>query len=154
MTDIVSKEKRSALMGRIKGTNTGPEMIVRRALHKLGYRYRLHDGRLSGRPDIVFSAKRAAIFVHGCFWHRHDCGRGYSPKSRVKFWKTKFERNIQRDRENQKKLAAEGWKVLVLWECELENPKLCTHLTRFLGPARQCAGSQSTAGARTKARSQ
>jgi DNA mismatch endonuclease (patch repair protein) len=136
MTDIISPEDRSALMGRIRGTDTGPELLVRRLLHKLGYRYRLHQRKLPGRPDIVFRAKRAVIFVHGCFWHRHDCGLAYVPKSRSEFWRTKFARNTERDRENQQKLAAEGWKILVVWECELDSPKLERRLTRFLGPVR------------------
>jgi DNA mismatch endonuclease, patch repair protein len=135
--DIISTERRSALMGRIKGTNTGPEMVVRRLLHKLGYHYRLHQRKLPGSPDIVFAARRSVIFVHGCFWHRHDCNYAYMPKSRAAFWRTKFQRNVQRDRENQKKLLAAGWKILVLWECELDNPTLERRLIRFLGPVRQ-----------------
>jgi DNA mismatch endonuclease (patch repair protein) len=136
MVDIISRERRSLLMGRIRATNTGPELFVRRLLHKLGYRYRLHQRKLPGRPDIVFTAKRAVIFVHGCFWHRHDCDHAYMPKTRKTFWQTKFARNVERDRENQQKLAAEGWKILVVWECELDSTNLERRLTRFLGAVR------------------
>jgi DNA mismatch endonuclease (patch repair protein) len=136
-TDIMSSEDRSALMGRIRGANTGPELAVRRLLHRLGYRYRLHAKGLPGRPDIVFPARRTVIFVHGCFWHRHDCGHGCVPKSRREFWQKKFARNVERDRENQKKLATSGWNVLVLWECEVEaDPDLASRLVQFLGPPR------------------
>lgn len=137
MVDIISSERRSALMGRIKGTNTGPELVVRRLLHKLGYRYRLHQRKLPGRPDIAFVSRRRVIFIHGCFWHRHDCKYAYMPKSRTAFWRKKFARNIERDRENHKKLLASGWKILVLWECELDEPTLQRQLRAFLGPVRQ-----------------
>lgn len=136
----MSPKRRSALMARIRGTNTKPELIVRRLLHKAGYRYRLHARNLPGQPDIVFLARRAAILVHGCFWHRHDCGRAYLPKTRKNFWQQKFARNIIRDRENQRKLKSAGWKVLIVWECELNNPELGTRLIKFLGPARHDVG--------------
>ena len=123
-------------MGRSKGTNTGPELIVRRLLHRLGYRYTLHARDLPGRPDIVFTARHAAIFVHGCFWHRHDCGEAYVPKSRRDFWKKKFARNVERDGQNLRKLAAARWKVLVVWECQVGSPRLAARLIRFLGPVR------------------
>jgi DNA mismatch endonuclease, patch repair protein len=136
-TDIMSPASRSALMSRIRGVDTGPELVVRRLLHRLGYRYRLHARGLTGRPDIVFSTRRAIIFVHGCFWHRHDCGRAYMPKSRREFWQKKFTRNVERDRENQKKLAASEWSVLVLWECEVKaDSDLTSRLVQFLGPPR------------------
>jgi len=134
-TDIMSPESRSALMGRIRGANTRPELVVRRLLHRLGYRYRLHTKGLPGRPDIVFPARRSVIFVHGCFWHRHDCGLGYVPKSRREFWEKKFARNVERDRENQRKLVASGWNVLVIWECGVDAaPDLASRLVEFLGP--------------------
>jgi DNA mismatch endonuclease Vsr len=144
VTDIMSPKRRSALMARIRGTDTKPELIVRRLLHKVGYRYRLHARDLPGQPDIVFLARHAAIFVHGCFWHRHDCGRAYLPKSRRNFWRKKFARNIERDRENQRKLKSAGWKIHIVWECELKNPKLCARLVRFLGPARYDVGKVTT----------
>jgi DNA mismatch endonuclease, patch repair protein len=142
MIDIMSPDRRSALMGRIRGTDTRPELLLRKMLHRLGYRYRLHQRELPGRPDIVFRSRQSVIFVHGCFWHRHGCGRGYVPKSRRAFWRKKFERNVQRDQENQSRLAAEGWRVLVIWECELDNPKLEARLRRFLGPVQQSKSSR------------
>lgn len=120
-TDIMSPEARSALMAKIRGTDTRPELIVRRLLHKLGYRYRLHAKKLPGRPDIIFPGRRAAIFVHGCFWHRHNCIYAYTPKSRSEFWLRKFARNVERDAENQRQLDSAGWRILILWECEIES---------------------------------
>jgi DNA mismatch endonuclease (patch repair protein) len=96
-------------------------MVVRQITHGLGYRYRLHYAKLPGRPDLVFPARKKAIFVHGCFWHRHEgCDRTRTPKSRVEFWTSKFEGNIARDRANRKALDSLGWQVLVIWECETE----------------------------------
>jgi DNA mismatch endonuclease (patch repair protein) len=136
--DIMSPEKRSALMARIRGRDTGPEMVVRRLLHGMGYRFRVHERDLPGRPDIVFRSRRAVIFVHGCFWHRHDCGLGYMPKTRHQFWQAKFERNVKRDQEVKGKLEATGWRVTVVWECELDRlPALSTRLIKSLGPARR-----------------
>jgi DNA mismatch endonuclease (patch repair protein) len=99
-------------------------MKIRRLVHGMGYRYRLHRGDLPGKPDLVFSARRKVIFVHGCFWHRHpdaDCKLARLPKSRLDFWQLKLESNRARDLENQKKLAQDGWQVLVLWECEMRD---------------------------------
>jgi DNA mismatch endonuclease (patch repair protein) len=126
---------RSALMGRIRGVDTGPEMAVRRAAHRLGYRFRLHCRSLPGRPDIVFPSRRAAIFVHGCFWHRHEgCRKASTPKTRVEFWEAKFARNVERDAEVQQRLRAAGWRVLVIWECEIGmNGDLDRTLREFLG---------------------
>lgn len=136
-TDIMSPKARSALMARIRSVNTRPELVVRRLLHGLGYRYRLHAKNLPGRPDIVFPSRKAAIFVHGCFWHRHDCGQAYLPKSRQDFWQDKFKRNIERDRENQRALLIGGWKILIIWECEIGSTIALTgRLSRFLGPPR------------------
>lgn len=119
--DSLTPEQRSERMGRIKGRNTRPEMVVRRLLHGLGYRYRLHARELPGRPDIVFRRRRLAIFVHGCFWHRHPdpaCKLARLPKSRLDFWLPKLEGNATRDLEKQGRLEALGWKVLVIWECQ------------------------------------
>lgn len=126
---------RSALMGRIRGVDTGPEMAVRRAAHRLGYRFRLHCRSLPGRPDIVFPSRRAAIFVHGCFWHRHEgCRKASTPKTRVEFWEAKFARNVERDAEVQQRLRVAGWRVLVIWECEIgRNGDLDRTLREFLG---------------------
>lgn len=133
--DGMDAAARSALMGRIRGVDTGPEMVVRRAAHRLGYRFRLHRRSLPGRPDLVFPSRRAAIFVHGCFWHRHEgCRKATMPKTRVEFWRAKFARNIERDAEVQQSLRAGGWRVLVIWECEIgRNGDLDRTLREFLG---------------------
>ena len=134
--DIMSPAKRSALMSRIRGKNTGPEIAVRHILHRLGYRYRTHARDLPGRPDIVFRTRRAAIFVHGCFWHRHSCGLAYMPKTRSAFWRDKFLQTMRRDRLALRALRAAGWCVLVIWECQTERSlsRLELRLKRFLGP--------------------
>lgn len=119
--DSLTPEQRSERMGRIKGRDTGTELTVRRLLHRLGYRYRLHARDLPGRPDIVFRSRKLAIFVHGCFWHRHpdpQCKLARLPKSHLEFWLPKLEGNRVRDLENQAKLTTQGWKVLVIWECQ------------------------------------
>ena len=131
----MSREKRSALMGRIRGRNTGPEMTVRRLLHALGYRYRLHGRELPGKPDIVFRNRKVAVFVHGCFWHRHDCGLAYVPKTRPDFWRRKFEGNVARDQRTTRELEATGWRVVVVWECQLSDlTALGRTLARAIGP--------------------
>lgn len=134
MTDILSPEARSENMRRITAKDTKPELIVRRLLHSLGYRYRLHRSDLPGRPDIVFPGRHKAIFVHGCFWHRHpNCTKAYTPKSRIGFWTKKFEENIARDARNQSELRARGWNVLIIWECETSETKmLANRLKSFL----------------------
>jgi DNA mismatch endonuclease (patch repair protein) len=136
MVDRLSPEKRSALMGRIKGKNTKPELLVRRMLFAMGYRYRLHDRSLPGSPDLVFSKRRAAVFIHGCFWHDHaGCRLAYKPKSNAGFWAAKIQRNAERDVESLEKLAANGWRTLVVWECELTSPEAVkAALVDFLGP--------------------
>ena len=124
MTDIISKEKRSWNMSRIKGKNTKPERIVRSLLHKMGYRFRLHRKDLPGKPDIVLPKYKTVIFVHGCFWHRHKgCKYAYNPKSRVDFWGRKFKGNVERDHKHKLQLEKNGWKVIVIWECENRNQK-------------------------------
>ncbi len=121
-TDTLSPVQRSELMSRVRSKDTKPEMRVRRMVHAMGYRYRLHHGKLPGCPDMVFPERRKIIFVHGCFWHRHeDCRRNRTPKSRREFWDAKLEKNRLRDLENQSKLRASGWDVLVVWECETEE---------------------------------
>lgn len=113
---------RSRIMKAVGQKNTRPEMIVRRILHALGYRFRLHRRDLPGSPDIVLPKHRTAIFVHGCFWHRHPgCKKTTTPKTRQEYWLTKFEANIERDRRKVKELEALGWKAAVIWECETEN---------------------------------
>jgi DNA mismatch endonuclease (patch repair protein) len=121
-------------MQAVKGKNTSPEMHVRRLLHKEGYRYRLHRKELPGCPDLVFSSKRKVIFVHGCFWHGHNCRRGARlPKSNTEYWRSKVSRNRTRDIAVGEWFGEFGWKVLVLWECELrDNAALLKRLNRFL----------------------
>lgn len=119
MVDTLTKEARSALMAKVRGKDTKPELVVRRTLHALGYRYRLQAQELPGRPDIVMRPRQKAIFVHGCFWHRHpDCRLASTPKTRTEFWKRKFEANVERDRRNIEVLVADGWRVLIVWECQ------------------------------------
>lgn len=132
MTDIVSKEKRSWNMSRIRARNTKPEMVVRSALHKAGFRFRVHVAKLPGTPDIVLQKYRTAIFVNGCFWHRHEgCRRAYVPKSNVDFWLRKLERNVARQNEVTRQLVDAGWKVIVIWECEICD--LTALLSRITG---------------------
>lgn len=121
MADIISPEQRSALMSRIRGKNTGIELEVRKGLHTLGFRYRLGGAGLPGRPDIVLPKHRTVVFVHGCFWHRHDCHLFRWPKSRPEFWKEKITANQERDRRSVGKLKDLGWKVETIWECELRG---------------------------------
>lgn len=133
--DIMSRERRSALMGRIRGRDTGPEMTVRRLLHAMGYRFRLHVRDLPGKPDIVFRGRRVALFVHGCFWHRHDCGLAYVPKTRAEFWQRKFDGNVARDRRTKRELEVAGWRVVTVWECQLDDLAfLAGRLAKELGP--------------------
>lgn len=134
MTDVYSAEKRSAVMRRVKARNTSPEMIVRRALTKLGARYRLHRKDLPGHPDIVMPGRRLALFVHGCFWHGHDCARGARvPKANRDYWVAKVERNRARDVRTREALAAAGWRVETIWECELKDAAaLEARLSRLL----------------------
>ncbi len=121
-------------MGRIGPQDTKPEMIVRRLLHSLGYRYRLHRRDLPGTPDIVFPSRRQVIFVHGCFWHRHPgCKAASTPKTRTTFWTDKFETNVARDRRTINELAAVGWRSEVIWSCQIKNiPQLTAKLETFL----------------------
>jgi len=122
MTDVHTPEQRSYNMSRIKGKDTNPEVIVRRQLHAMGFRFRLHDTNLPGKPDIVMKKHRTAVFVHGCFWHRHKgCKFSYVPKSRVNFWQKKFEANVRRDRQVTEQLAAAGWLQFIVWECQTKD---------------------------------
>ena len=122
MTDHLTARDRSELMSRIRGKDTKPEMLVRRLVHGMGYRYRLHARDLPGRPDLVFRPRRKAIFVHGCFWHRHEgCSRNTMPATRQDFWRRKLNGNAQRDRRNEAALREAGWRVLVIWECEAKG---------------------------------
>ncbi|MGH9395368.1 MAG: very short patch repair endonuclease [Terriglobia bacterium] len=134
--DTISRPRRSANMRRIKSKDTKPEMAVRRLIHGLGYRYRLHCHDLPGKPDLAFANRRKAIFVHGCFWHQHgSCVDSHIPKSRRAYWVPKLQNNRKRDIENYHRLRDLKWKYLVLWECEMENPKsLKKKIEKFLSP--------------------
>lgn len=133
---MISAE-RSRIMRAVKGKNTGPEWVVRRLLHRAGYRYRLHKKGLPGKPDVSFSGRRKVIFIHGCFWHGHYCKRGSrEPKSNVAYWRAKIARNRVRDGEHGRALEDAGWLTLVLWECELKDEaRLLGVLKTFLGPS-------------------
>lgn len=140
MTDKITAERRSQNMARIRSKDTKPEIRVRSLLHRLGYRFRLHGRHLPGTPDIVFSSRRKVIFVHGCFWHRHPgCKYAYVPRSRSDFWQAKFKANAERDIRDQAQLAALGWSVLVVWECETRQPEsLIRRLVEFLEKGKSC----------------
>lgn len=133
MTDTLTPLARSERMRRVRGRDTGPEMLVRRELHAMGYRYRLHARELPGRPDIVFRGRKKAILVHGCFWHRHpdpDCKLARLPKTRTSFWIPKLEGNRLRDIANAERLEAMGWRVLVVWECALRDREQLRNMLR------------------------
>jgi DNA mismatch endonuclease (patch repair protein) len=124
MADIISPKQRSAIMARIRSKDTRPELLVRKIVFSLGYRYRLHVRQIPGCPDLVFRPRQKVIFVHGCFWHHHaGCPFAHIPKSRVDFWKPKLQRNQERDKENERALAQAGWMVLTVWECQLKNTR-------------------------------
>jgi DNA mismatch endonuclease (patch repair protein) len=119
--DTRTPEQRRRIMQAVKQKNTGPELAVRKLLYSHGYRYRLHRRDLPGRPDIALGPKHKAIFVHGCFWHGHDCPKGQLPKSKLNYWGPKIEANKERDRRNQRELEELGWDVMTIWQCELAN---------------------------------
>ncbi|MBY6153382.1 DNA mismatch endonuclease Vsr [Vannielia litorea] len=137
MADRISTKRRSENMRRIKSTGTKPEMLVRRMVHAMGYRYRLRRKDLPGKPDLVFGPRRAAIFVHGCFWHQHDCRDGKLPSSNSDYWVPKLARNVERDKLVRSALEADGWRVLVIWECELkDHQSTAQRIQKFLSPCR------------------
>lgn len=121
MADIVPAAVRSRMMAGIRATNTKPEMLLRKALHGAGFRFRLHDPKLPGKPDMVFARYRATLFAHGCFWHGHDCHLFKMPSSRTDFWQAKIERNRLVDERTRTQLLASGWRVGVIWECALRG---------------------------------
>jgi len=111
------------MMRAVRGTDTTPEIMVRRAAHRMGFRFRLHRQNLPGRPDLVFPKMKIALFVHGCFWHAHEgCSKASVPASNVAFWETKLSQNVERDRRVQGELRSRGWNVAVIWECQIKNP--------------------------------
>lgn len=136
MPDRVNRDQRRRNMQAIKSKDMKPEMVVRRLVHGIGYRYRLHANDLPGRPDLVFRPRKKVIFVHGCFWHQHnaeECRRAHTPKSNTTYWYAKLERNSRRDRSVLEALAAMGWSTLVIWECETGNLKAVQRkVIRFL----------------------
>ena len=122
MTDRISKAHRSWNMSRIRGKDTTPEILLRKLLHRAGYRFRLHSPDLPGRPDIVLKKYKTVIFVHGCFWHRHEgCSGATVPKTHTEFWLDKFRGTVERDRRKQKELEEAGWRVVIVWECQLKK---------------------------------
>ncbi|KAA3661717.1 MAG: DNA mismatch endonuclease Vsr [Calditrichaeota bacterium] len=121
MTDIVTPKKRSAMMSGIKGKNTKPELLIRKALYGQGFRYRLHHPKLPGKPDIVMAKYNSIIFIHGCFWHMHGCHLFKWPSTRPDFWHNKIQGNQKKDSENLQKLFKNGWRVLIIWECSLKG---------------------------------
>lgn len=134
MADVLTPAQRSFNMSRIRGKDTAPELAVRRLVHGMGFRYRLHGAALPGKPDLVFAGRRKVIFVHGCYWHMHDCPYGrVAPKTNAAFWQTKRLSNVARDVRNLQDLKGQGWSVLVVWECQARDPgKLANVLRWFL----------------------
>lgn len=131
--DRLDTDRRSALMARVRSKDTKPEIAVRRALHALGFRFRLHVKDLPGSPDLVFPARGKVIFVHGCFWHGHSCRNGRAqPKSNVAFWRAKLQMNIARDAKVKRKLRAAGWSVATVWECAIRNGTWLRRIELFL----------------------
>lgn len=137
MADTKTPAERSENMSRIRSANTKPEEIVRKYLFSHGFRYRKNDKRYPGKPDIVLPKYHTIIFVNGCFWHMHGCSRSRLPRSNQEYWKPKIERNIQRDAENQQKLEADGWKAIVVWECELKKRTAEERLSRLCDEIRK-----------------
>ena len=133
MTDVLTPEQRRRCMAAIRGKDTKPEMTVRRLIHGMGYRYRLHSADLPGRPDLVFRGRKKVIFVHGCFWHMHDCRLGrVKPKTRAAFWEEKRTGTVARDRRQVAELERCGWEVLTIWECDPLNLQTAQRIRTFL----------------------
>lgn len=145
MVDTVSKSVRSRIMASVRQRDTAPEMRLRKALHRLGLRFRLHDRKLPGSPDLVFPRFRSVVFVHGCFWHAHGCKYSTTPSARLEFWAEKFAANKARDERNVNLLLASGWRVLTVWECALRekreksDEKVARRVTRWLSGHRRSA---------------
>lgn len=159
MADVLTPAQRQLNMSRIKGKDTKPEMLIRRGLHARGLRYRLHDRSLPGRPDLVFPKYHTAVFVHGCFWHAHGCALSKLPSTRQDFWQQKLEGNAARDQEAIATLQADGWRVLVIWECALRGPQRlpegatldrANHFVRYGGPGLKDIAGTGRAGETNK----
>ena len=145
MTDTRTPEQRRHIMRSVKQKDTGPELLIRRALLRLGYRFRLHAKELPGRPDIVFPGRRKVVFIHGCFWHGHDCRKGKLPQTRTEYWIPKIEGNKTRDERVLNELRNVGWESLVVWQCEVARMEQALHtITHFLGPPKGGAGDDRT----------
>ncbi|HBU14820.1 MAG TPA: very short patch repair endonuclease [Gemmobacter sp.] len=149
MTDVVSPEVRSRMMAGIRGRDTQPELLLRRAMHARGFRFRLHRKDLPGSPDLVFPRYRVVVFVHGCFWHRHEgCRYTTTPKTRIDFWQAKFEANLARDQKVEEALACAGWRIAIVWECALRHDagriasELAEWMSAGISPVRVELGSQ------------
>ena len=133
MADQFTSEQRSAIMRRVPSANTRPEIRVRKIVHRLGFRFRLHAQNLPGKPDLVFRRRKQAVFVHGCYWHQHKCDAAKRPATNRRYWNNKLDNNVQRDKKNLYLLRRQGWRVLTVWECELKNTeRLERRLFRFL----------------------
>ena len=143
-TDVLTPEQRRLVMSRIRGKNTKPEMLMRYGLHGRGLRYRLHGMGIPGKPDMVFPKYRTVVFVHGCFWHGHGCSLFKWPKTRAAFWKTKINRNMERDRKALAALKADEWRAIVVWECALRGkhrralPDVLSNAEAFIRHGRKC----------------
>jgi len=124
MSDIYTKQKRSEIMSKISGKETKPEILVRKFLFANGFRYRKNDKRYPGKPDIVLPKYKTVIFIHGCFWHGHNCPAGKLPETRKEFWRKKIQGNIDRDNRNVEELKKQGWRVIIIWQCELKNKEV------------------------------
>ena len=136
MVDQWQREKRSRLMARVRQKDTVPELAVRRGLHRAGLRFRLHRKDLPGTPDLILPKYRTAVFVHGCFWHGHDCRKGRRPSSNIRFWTPKLDRNARRDQEAQSALIELGWQVATIWECDVD-----AGIEQLLGQLQSCGPS-------------
>lgn len=144
MVDTLTPMERSARMALIRGKDTAPELALRKALHALGMRYRLHAMDIPGKPDLVFRRARTAIFVHGCFWHRHEgCKVATTPKSNIDFWVEKFRKNTDRDARTIQTLESMGWKVIVVWECEVATPAKAGATAKRIVEVIQCESQSS-----------
>ncbi|MGO7997856.1 very short patch repair endonuclease [Rhizobium ruizarguesonis] len=139
--DRITAERRSANMRQIKSKGMKPELLVRRLVHSMGFRFRLHRADLPGKPDLVFASRKKVIFVHGCFWHQHpECKHAHTPRSNSDYWLPKLSRNVARDAIAQEHLQEAGWKVLTIWECELKDSETtASRLNEFLGGTRSLA---------------
>jgi DNA mismatch endonuclease (patch repair protein) len=148
MVDVLSKEQRKKCMQAIKGRHSKPELAIRQLVFAMGFRFRLHRKDLPGCPDLVFTKRRSVIFVHGCFWHMHDCPAGRStPVNNSAFWKAKRERNVARDLEIQGRLGSQGWRALVVWTCELKRPEeVEMRIREFLLSSARTAAKAAKAG--------